>query len=147
MAHKLIRTQGFSLLTALFALVVFSSIAAYMVEIGGAQQSSVNLTLIEAKVMAAAESGAEYATARAAQPNCVCNPGTAAFVLTTGGFADTNIAVTTTCTWEAYRESTISYYAYTITSSATYSVFDSPDYVNRRIMINGNDAGYTCHPP
>ncbi|TAN52958.1 MAG: hypothetical protein EPN21_02575 [Methylococcaceae bacterium] len=138
-------------MTALFVLVVFSTIAAYMVEVGGSQQSTANLSLLEAKVMAAAQSGAEYASKLAENPTCFCStppnpPETSTPTLKSGGFANTNVEVTTTCTWNPYQEDTVVYHVYTITSSAVYGAFDSSEHVNRRIIINGNDAADPCPP-
>ncbi|WP_126452066.1 pilus assembly protein MshP [Sulfuriflexus mobilis] len=127
------RQKGFSLVTAIFLLVVLSAIGAFMVTIGGTQRTTTTAALQGARAFQAARSGIEWAIARVLVPNATCtsitdNPSFAATAPGQGGFA-----VTVMCTSSSHTEAGNNINIFVITSEARFSNYGSADFVRRRI--------------
>lgn len=132
--------RGFSLITALFVLLAFASIAAAMVSIMGTQTQSVNLALLESRVYAAAAMGIDYGNYRAVN-DCFCgrNNATIEENISAPSLDSLGISVTVQCTSTPHSED-IDYHVYNLVSSAVHGTFGSPDYVYRRIIDTGTDT-------
>jgi MSHA biogenesis protein MshP len=141
--------RGFSLITALFALVVFSGLAAAMVALFGVQTQSTNLALLESRVYAAAQAGADYGAYRAV--NCAYGTG-ASIAPHTDTLADTvfnsqGIGIRLQIEWLPYTEGSNGYHIYTVDADAVHGAYGSPDYVARRVRITGSDFDVTMANP
>ena len=97
-------------------------------KIGMGQQQTVNLSLLSARALAAANSGIEYGAYRALQNN-VCASATLA--LTEGGLAGYSVDVT--CTSTAHTEGTTNITVYRIEAYASAGTYGTPDFVSRRV--------------
>ena len=149
MKSSLIFQEGFSLITALFVLIVFATLGAYMAGLFSLQTQTVNLSLVESKVLAAARLGAEYGIYRGVSA-CAC-PADDNFTLAQGAYAGFNVQVNVTCTFQVYQEGGSRpydrYRVYFVNSTATYGVFGAPEYVSRQMSTTGTDlfrTGLTC---
>lgn len=113
---------GFTLVQAVFILVVLSLLGVAMMRLSAVQSSTGVFALQGARAYQAARSGLEWGTARAAAGGG-CN-GTMEF----SGFD-----VVVNCTNEEFTEGSIGPYdVYRISAMATFGSFGSPDYISRR---------------
>jgi MSHA biogenesis protein MshP len=130
--------SGFSLVTALFLIVVLAVLAGYMINLRGVQQSTVVMSVQGARGLQAARAGLEYGAFRALIAGS-CN----ASETITFGTAEPALepfSVALTCSQSAHTEdvTTINFYELTATAtSGNYAVGSNanPDYVSRRLRI------------
>lgn len=138
--------SGFSLITAIFLLVVLGGLGTMMVTFFAAQQQSSALDVMGARAYQASRAGIEWAAYNVGQQapgaqwaGCAAIPaplfGAAAAA---GPLAATlsPFTVTLTCSSVAATEGGSTIYVYDITSTATYGgVAGNPDYVERVISV------------
>ena len=127
--------RGFSLVSALFLLVVLSSLAAVAVRISSVQQQTVVLAMQSSRAYAAARAGVEW-TAYQALVNGTC--GTAVLPLTEAGL--NGFTVDTACTSSAHTEGAATSTVYVIEVFARSGAYGTPDYTTRRISATITDA-------
>ena len=128
------RTQrGFSLVSALFLLVVLGALGAYMVSISGTQHFTTLHALQGAKAYHAARSGTEWGIAEAIN-NGNCNLNT--------NFTVNGFDITVDCTSTNHQEAGGNYNIYEITAFAETSTpaFGQPGYAARRITVTVTNA-------
>ena len=128
--------SGFGLISAIFLLVVLSAAASFMVNLGGAQRTTVNLAIQGAHAFQAARSGVEWGIYQLAT-NGVC-------------FADTNLnlaegglngfTVSVTCASSDHTEATTTATVYQIVAIAEQGAYGSQDYARRRLRVTITDA-------
>ncbi|MCK5666153.1 MAG: hypothetical protein KAI17_21835 [Thiotrichaceae bacterium] len=133
------RQQGFSLVTALFILVVLASLGLYMVTISGAQHQSVNYTLLSARAYQAARSGIEWGIYQ------TINNGDCSGFPRTIDFSDNGLngfQTKISCSLGSYQEKGDHFNIYHLSAvSQSDSVnFGSLSYVSREILITITDA-------
>lgn len=117
--------SGFTLVQAIFIVVVLSVLGVAMVRLIGVQSSTSVLALQGARAYQAARSGLEWGAARAKAGNS-CD-GT----MTIEGF---NVNVM--CTDQQFTEGAIGpYHVYKISAVATFDSYGSPDFVSRRVEM------------
>lgn len=132
---------GFSLVAAVFLIVVLAALAAFAVQVAMSQAQGANTELLQAQAQAAAQTGIEYGANIALQSpapgTCRANttlrlnqPGLAGFVVTLG------------CVRTSHQigAGPTTYYAYALTSSASHGSYGSADYVARKVTRNVTDA-------
>ena len=138
------KQRGFSLVAAIFLLIVLASLGAYMVTIGGTSRATSTAALQGARAYQAARSGIDWAVfliSNAANPTdarLACNGAVNDingnnFVLNVAGLS--GFTVNTTCNFTIHDElGTGDVTVYIITSTATAGgVYGNPDFVQRRI--------------
>lgn len=120
---------GFTLVQAIFILVVLALLGVAMMRLIGVQSSTSVFALQGARAYQAARSGLEWGAARALSGNG-CN-GT----MTISGF---NVVVA--CGNQAFTEGSIGpYNVYRISSTATFGAYGSPDFISRTAEIKVGD--------
>lgn len=123
---------GFSLVTAIFILVILAALGAAMVTFSSAQHGTVAMDIQSARAYQAARAGIEWGAYEALQVpsfNCTGAP----FTLT---FAGTNLAgftATVDCSVTNHAEGANAVALFVLTSTATYGVVNTPDYVSRQV--------------
>lgn len=127
--------RGFSLVSALFLLVVLASLAAVAVRISSVQQQTVVLAMQSSRAYAAARAGVEW-VAYQALVNGTC--GAATLPLTEGGL--NGFTVDTACTSTSHAEGSDTSTVYVIEAFARSGSYGTPDYVSRRIRAAVTDA-------
>jgi len=136
------RTQnGFSLVSAIFLLIVLASLGAYMVTIGSTNRATSTAALQGARAYQAARSGIDWSVFQLnppilqvdARPACDNDIDGATVALTAPGL--NGFTVTTTCNWTGYSEKgSDNVTVYTLGSTATSGGnYGDPDFVQRRI--------------
>jgi MSHA biogenesis protein MshP len=135
------RREGFSLVSAIFLLVVVTAAGAFMVRISGVQRTTTSFALLGPKAYHAARSGIEWAVHAAINVPGSCPVGsttTSSFNLTEGGLAGFSVAVT--CASAVHNEASGSETVFDITSTAEFGSFGDRDYVSRRLEARVTDA-------
>lgn len=135
------RQGGFSLIAAVFLIVVLAALAAFAVQVTMTQTQGADMQLLEAQAQSAAQAGIEYGanlalhipapgTCRASTTLRLNQPGLSGFVVTVG------------CVRTSHRigAGPTTYYAYALTSSASHGRYGSPDYVARKVTRNVTNA-------
>ena len=130
--HKGITKQeqrGFSLISAIFLLVVIAALGVFAVTLSTTQQQSSALDVMGTRAYQAARAGIEWGTYQALR-----NAGACAAILPAGTFPGTlsGFRVTVTCTPTAFTDGG-GFFMYQLVSTAEQGVAGTADYVQRRI--------------
>ena len=124
--------RGFSLVAAIFILVVLAALGAFMVTIGEAERWTAAAAVQGARTYHAAQSGIEWGIYQTLVAGAPCAP---AFAI--GGFT-----VTVTCTPTSFTEGGATFNVYVITSTAvsTGAALGNPDYFSRTLQVTVTSA-------
>jgi MSHA biogenesis protein MshP len=129
------RQQGFSLVSAIFLLVVLAGLAAFAVRLNTLQQQTVTAGLRGAQAFEAARTGAAWGAYRALNAG-VCAAGT--LNLTEGATAGFRVSVQ--CTQSVHTEGTATVRVFVFNVRAEAGAYGGPDYVSRRLHAKVTDA-------
>lgn len=132
---KTMSQGGFSLVPALFLLVVLAALGIVAVRLAGVQQQTVVLAMQSGRAYAAARSGVEW-SAYQALSNASCTAAT--INLIEGGLA--GFTVETNCSSTSHTEGPNTVNVFVIDAFAWSGSYGSPDYVSRRIRSTVTDA-------
>jgi MSHA biogenesis protein MshP len=130
-------SAGFSLVSAIFLLVIVSAACAAMLGMVGAERRGSTLGILGARSLQAARSGIEWATAKAVANPANCPTGT--FALTEGALS--GFSVTVTCTRTQHDENGSPWSTFRLRSEAQRGAFGSFDYAFRRVESTVTVAG------
>lgn len=125
--------QGFSLVMAIFVLVVLGLLGGYMVRMAGVQLSTFNQTLLGARAYQAAHAGIEWGIAR------ISNGGNCADVnaQTAMSFAGLNgFSVRLSCSSQSYSEADQHPTVYRINALSRFGGYSSSEYVARELEVS-----------
>ena len=135
----MIRQRGFALVSAIFLLVIVAALAAFAIRIGMAQQSTVDLRLLQDRAQAAAQAGIEWGTYRVNPPSGA--PATCVSLSPPLAFVVNGFIVTVDCKSTSHTEPQpppgISFTTYDITATAQSqrAAYGSPDFVYRSVTV------------
>ena len=129
-----VRQTGFSLVAAIFLLVVLASLGAVAVRISTAQSSGVSQSLLSTQALQAAKSAAAWAAHRAIGGSCD-NQTTTLGEAGTAGFV-----VSTSCSQTSHAEGPTTTNVFVIDVLAQRGRYGTTDYVSRRMQIKITDA-------
>lgn len=129
------RQTGFSLVPALFLLVVLAALGAVAVRLSAVEHQTVVLALQSSRAYAAAQAGVEW-SAYQALVNGSC--GNSSVALTEGGLSE--FSVETTCSSTTHSEGSATTSVYVLEAFAYSGLYGAPDYVSRRIRSTVTDA-------
>jgi MSHA biogenesis protein MshP len=127
--------RGFSLVSAVFLLVVLAGLGAYAVRLNTLQQQSVTAALRGAQAFEAARAGAAWGAYRAVNTG-FCAAGT--LNLTQGAAAGFRVSVQ--CTQSSHVEGATAVRVFVLDVRAEAGVYGGPDYVSRRLQTKVTDA-------
>jgi MSHA biogenesis protein MshP len=135
------RHSGFSLITAIFLIVVVAGLGVFMVTISSVQQQTSSLSILSSRALLAADSGMQWAMRRvtrdaAAGLNCPAAPATGQASFTISGGAISGYGVTVTCSVQNFTENPDNYDVYNLTSRAGRGTLGSPDYHSRTVRAS-----------
>lgn len=131
------RQSGFALVTAIFILVVLAGLGAAMVTISISQHTTVAMDVQSARAYQAARAGIEWGAYQALQTpfppgfTCPALPTTLTFT----GTPLAGFTTTVTCGSTTHSEGANTVTLFALTSTATYGVANTPDYVAREVGI------------
>ena len=131
--------RGFSLVSAIFLLIVLAALGAYMVTIGGTNRATSSAALQGARAYQAARAGINWSVylinnipQATARPNCDNIINSNSFTLNVAGL--NNFTVNTLCAHTDHsQQGSDNVTVYTIISIATSGTYGNPDFIQRRI--------------
>lgn len=133
--------RGFSLVTAIFLLVVIAALGAFAVTISTTQQQSAALDVLGARAYQAARAGIEWGAYQVLPNSAVvggfaatCRAGAASEVVAMPGTL-AGFTVTVQCSSTAVSEAAATVNIYQLTSTATQGAVATPTYVERQIGV------------
>lgn len=127
--------QGFSLVAAIFLIVVLAGLGVFAVRLGTIEQQTVTEGLRAAQAFHAARSGVAWASYRALNGG-VCTSAT--LDLSEGGAAGFRVSVD--CSKSTHTEGTTTVHVYVFDVRAEAGTYGGPDYVSRRLQAKVTDA-------
>ena len=129
------RQNGFSLVPALFLLVVLSALGAVAVRLSAVEHQTAVLAMQSSRAYAAAQAGVQW-SAYQALANSSC--GSSTLALTEVGLD--GFTVDTTCTSTTHTEGAATTSVYVLEAFAYAGSYGTPDYVSRKIQASLTDA-------
>lgn len=131
------RERGFSLVAAIFLLVIMSALGAFMLSISTMQQTTSTQDLQGSKAYQAARAGIEWGAYQILTPaNLYTCPG--ATVLPALGGALVDFSVTVSCNSADFVEGGNTVRVYQLTSNAVFGIFPSPNFISRSMSATIN---------
>jgi MSHA biogenesis protein MshP len=127
--------RGFSLVAAIFLLVVLAGLGAYAVRLNTLQQQGVTAALRGAQAFEAARTGAAWGASRSVTAGA-CAGGT--LDLTQGAAAGFSVSVD--CSQSTHVEGTATVRVFLLNVQAAAGTYGGPDYVSRRLQTKVTDA-------
>jgi MSHA biogenesis protein MshP len=127
------KQQGFSIVMAIFILVVLGLLGGYMARLSGVQQATSIFALQGARAYQAANGGLGWAIAKInAGGTCVevNAQGTLSFPDLTG------FSVSLSCTSTTYHEGNDSPIIYQLSALSEFGAYGSADYVSRKLEVS-----------
>lgn len=130
------RQRGFSLVSAIFLLVVLAGLGVYAVRLNTMQQQTVTAGLRAAQAYQAARTGVQWGAYRALNASA-CAASTT-LNLTEG--AANGFRVTVQCASRTHTEGAGTVHVYQFDVKAEAGTYGGPDYVSRRLQTKITDA-------
>ena len=133
-----VRQSGFTLVTALFLLIVVSLLSVYLINFRNVQQSTVVFGQQGARAMQAAHTGIEWGIYESVvNGNCALNT-----LFTASGTALSAYNISVDCSSSTHTEGTVLITTYRLTSEAQTGTYGTLDYVYRSMQ-----ATVSIQPP
>ncbi len=129
------KQTGFSLVSAIFIIVILSLIGSYIVSLGALTNASTNLASLGVKAYYAAKSGLEWGIYQAAPAGgsapftCPASPTTLSF--TQAGL--TGLSAVINCSTNSFTEYGTSYKVFRFNVTGQYNTPGNADYVSRTL--------------
>ena len=131
--------RGFSLVSALFVLIVVSLAGAAMLNLVATERRSSTLSLLGTRAYFGAHAGVNWAANKIGSDPTICPAPVTVFNLTEGALAGYRVSVA--CNLSDHLEGLVTSNVFRIVSTAELGVFGQPDYVSRRL-----EATIVGHP-
>ncbi len=133
------KQKGFSIVMAIFILIVLALLGSYMVKLTGVQHSTSLSVLQGVRAYQAAKAGIEWGVYQVVNGSCTAS----STVTLPSGMNGFSVNVTCSNQGVAYNEGDLNsnavndddFYVYLITSSASYGSFTDSDYVYRQLKV------------
>ena len=132
------RQRGFSLVAAIFIIVVLAAIGTFILTVSTVQKATTATTLQAARAYDAARSGIEWGIYQAVNGSCLAGP-TSVDVSAAPGLGSFN-AVQVSCSDTDHAEGSNNIKVYVITATASAGTFGQPYYVSRQIRVSATNA-------
>jgi MSHA biogenesis protein MshP len=133
--------RGFSLIAAIFVILVLGALGLFAVRVGTTQQQTAAFDLSIARAQAAADSGIEYGANRALKA-ASCPVATTTLAPAAPGMS--GFTITVTCSALPHSIGPASpppqYSTYFLTSTARRGTYGKPDFVSRTVTRTVNNA-------
>jgi len=126
------KCSGFSLVTAIFLLVVLAALGAAMVRFSGAQQTTVAMDIQSARAYQAARAGIEWGAYQALKTPAFSCAG-APFTLSFSGANLVGFTTQVACNSTSHSEGGNTITLFEFSANAHYGVANTPDFVAREV--------------
>ena len=134
------REEGFSLVVAIFVVLVLAALAMFALRVSATQQQTADFSLLNARAQAAADTGIEYGVNQALVAASCPGPATT-LNLTAVGLKGFTVKVTCAVTNHLIGPTPgTTYHAYAITSVAQLGTYGTSGYVARTATRTVTDA-------
>ncbi|HEY8886866.1 MAG TPA: hypothetical protein VIM35_00130 [Gallionella sp.] len=137
--HLASAQRGFSLISAIFLLVVIAALGTFAVTLSTTQQQSAALDVLGSRAYQASRAGIEWGAYQVIQNpagiNCAALPATAANGPIAMANTLQNFTVTVNCGSAAASEANATVTMYQLTSTATQGTVATPGYVERQMTV------------
>jgi len=125
---------GFSIVIAIFILVVLGLLSGYMVKLSGVQYATSTYAVQGARAYQAARAGIGWAISRISTGAGVCSDITAASPLS---FTDINgFSVSLTCNSQTFSEAADNLVVYKISAFSEFGTYNSTNYISRSLEVS-----------
>jgi MSHA biogenesis protein MshP len=131
-------SRGFALVPAIFLLVVLGALGLVAIRVGSGQQQAVTMNLLQARALAAANSGIEWGACNALNCNGTGSSCASSTALTLTEGALNGFAVVVACTATPFTIGTGT--SYVINATATSGIYGMPSYVRRVVSATFSNA-------
>lgn len=130
--------RGFSLVSAIFLLVVIAALGTFAVTLSTTQQQSAALDVMGARAFQAARAGIEWGAYQVLPASATvfaagCQTGATSAVVAPLPDTLAGFGVNVECAATSHVEGTATLWVYSLTSTATQGAVAAPDYTERRI--------------
>lgn len=129
---KRFKQDGFSLITALFILVILAAVSGFSVSIAGMIHSTTSLVQQGEVAFFAARSGLEWGLFKVSNNPAAC-PATTTLTLSQGVLD--NFTVQVTCSAASVTEGSATFNIFTLNSLAERGSFGNGDYISREMQV------------
>jgi MSHA biogenesis protein MshP len=129
-SHFQVKQQGFSIVMAIFILVVLGLLGGYMVRLSGVQQTTSVYAIQGAKAYQAARAGLGWGATKI-NTGGSCADVNAQTALTFPDLSGFTVALT--CNATTYHEGTATPVIYQLSAHSEYGVYGNADYVSREL--------------
>ncbi len=127
-----IKQAGFTLVTALFLLVVVALLGVYMMNFSAVQHTTLAYGLQGARAMQAAHAGLEWGIYHViTDSSCVTDT---AFITNSGDVQLDNFNIVVACTESSHTEGAETIITFQLTSTASVGTFGTLDFVSRSLQ-------------
>jgi MSHA biogenesis protein MshP len=127
------KQAGFSLVMAVFILVVLGLLGGYMVKLSGVQHATSSYAIQGVRAYQSAKTGVSWAVARISAGGD-CSDVVSASPMS---FADINgFLVTLTCSSQAFSEGINNLIVYKLSALSEFGAYNSAGYVSRRVEVS-----------
>ena len=127
------KQKGFSLLAAIFVMVVLALISTYIVSIAAMSRSTNTLAIEGMRAYFAARSGVEWGVFQVVNNPGSCFTSPTNLGLSQGGVDGYNVRVT--CSVDTFLEGAGNFNIFTVTAFATKGTFGSTNYSSREMRV------------
>jgi MSHA biogenesis protein MshP len=127
------KQQGFTLVSAIFILLVFGLLGGYMLRASAIQLDTSSYALQGARAFLAARAGTDWAIANIVNYGGSCTQINAQTALSFTGI--NGFTVSLSCTSQPYSEGSVSGTIYTITALSQYDSYSAGDYIARQATV------------
>lgn len=138
------RQRGFSLVSAIFIIVILSALSGYMVTMSGMMHSATTQSVQGARAYQAAHSGIEWGIHQAfnnTAATCGAAPNTTVTSnLSLSGTGLNGFEVTVTCRYTSHQEKSATVRVFYLTALGEYASVGQVDYVSRRLEAKVSDT-------
>ncbi len=136
--------SGFSIITAIFVIVILASVGAFMATIGGSQQLVTHFSVLGSRTLLVAQSGMEWAVHDVLRNTAAgfggCNPsGSTSFTPSAPGLSGFSVTLGCSST-PGINEGGLVYAVYALTSTASTGTLGTPAYASRTISATVTTA-------
>ncbi len=125
--------RGFSLISAIFLLVVIAALGTFAVTLSTTQQQSAALDVMSARAYQAARAGMEWGAYQVLQGGTTCANTNATLPAGTLSNTLSGFTVTVACTTSTHSDAGVTINVYNLTSRATQGGVGTPNYVERQV--------------
>jgi len=128
------KQKGFSIVMAIFILVVMGLLGGYMVKLSGVQHATSTFAIQGARAYQSARAGVGWSISRIVTDGGNCANITSVSPLSLADIS--GFSVSLECTSQAFSEGTDASVVYKITALSAFGAYNSANYISRKIEVS-----------